>query len=111
MGSSNDFIIIALYCVECVLVSLCAKSLQSCLTLCDPMDCSPPGSPVHGILQPRLLIGLPCPHPGILLTQGSNLRLFSLPHWQVGSLPGKPVSLLSCYLLSIYYVPSIVQSV
>ena len=30
-----------------------AKSLQSCLTLCDPMDCSPPGSSVHGILQAR----------------------------------------------------------
>ena len=28
-----------------------AKSLQSCPTLCDPMDCSPPGSPVPGILQ------------------------------------------------------------
>ena len=26
----------------------CAKSLQSCPTLCDPMDCSPPGSAVHG---------------------------------------------------------------
>ena len=26
----------------------CAKSRQSCLTLCDPMDCSPPGSSVHG---------------------------------------------------------------
>ena len=32
-----------------------AKSLQSCLTLCDPMDSSPPGSSVHGILQPRIL--------------------------------------------------------
>ena len=32
-----------------------AKSFQSCLTLCDPMDCSPPGSSVHGILQARLL--------------------------------------------------------
>ena len=32
-----------------------AKSLQSCLTLCDPMGCSPPGSSVHGILQARIL--------------------------------------------------------
>ena len=30
-------------------------SLQSCLTLCDPMDCSPPGSSVHGILQAGIL--------------------------------------------------------
>ena len=32
-----------------------AKSLQSCLTRCDPMDCSLPGSFVHGILQARIL--------------------------------------------------------
>ena len=32
-----------------------AKSLQSCPTLCDPMDGSPPGSPVPGILQARTL--------------------------------------------------------
>ena len=32
-----------------------AKSLQSCLTLCDPIDCSPPGSAVPGILQARTL--------------------------------------------------------
>ena len=32
-----------------------AKSLQSCPTLCDPKGCSPPGSPVPGILQARTL--------------------------------------------------------
>ena len=32
-----------------------AKSLQSCLTLCDPKDVSPPGSPIPGILQARTL--------------------------------------------------------
>ena len=32
-----------------------AKSLQSCTTLCDPLDHSPPGSPVPGILQARTL--------------------------------------------------------
>ena len=32
-----------------------AKSLQSCVTLCDPIDASPPGSPVPGILQARTL--------------------------------------------------------
>ena len=32
-----------------------AKSLQSCLTLCDPIDTSPLGSPVPGILQARIL--------------------------------------------------------
>ena len=39
------------------MVYVCAYMLvaQSCLTLCDPMDCSLPGSSVHGILQTRLL--------------------------------------------------------
>ena len=32
-----------------------AKMLQSCPTLCDPIDCSPPGSPIPGILQARTL--------------------------------------------------------
>ena len=32
-----------------------AKSLQSCPTLCDPIDGSPPGSSVHGIFQARVL--------------------------------------------------------
>ena len=38
-----------------LLLLLLAKSLQSCLTLCDPRDGSPPGSPVPGILQARTL--------------------------------------------------------
>ena len=36
-------------------VAAAAKSLQLCLTLCDPIDSSPPGSPVPGILQARTL--------------------------------------------------------
>jgi len=35
-----------------------AKSLQSCLTLCNPIDGSPPGSPVLGILQAKTLEGV-----------------------------------------------------
>ena len=47
-----------------VLPLLCyAKSLQSCPTLCDPIDGSPSGSPVPGILQARTLSGLPFPSP------------------------------------------------
>ena len=34
-----------------------------CLTLCNPMDCSPPGFSVHWILQARILEFLPCPPP------------------------------------------------
>ena len=41
--------------IEMYAVAAAAKSLQSCLTLCDPRDGSPPGSSVHGILQARIL--------------------------------------------------------
>ena len=46
-----------------------AKSIQSCLTLCDPIDGSPPGSPVPGILQllqscPTLCDPMDCSLPG-----------------------------------------------
>ena len=43
---------------------LCAKSLQSCLTLCNHIDCSSPGSSVHGILQARILEWVVLPSPG-----------------------------------------------
>ena len=49
---------------------MCAKSLQSCLTLCNPMDYSLPGSSVHMILQARIRSGLPCPSPGDLPDPG-----------------------------------------
>ena len=62
---------------------------QSYLNLCDPMDCSLPGSSVHGIFQARILkwvaIFLP---QGIFLTKGSNLSLLCLLHckWILDSL-------------------------
>ena len=40
---------------ECFIVGIAAKSLQSCPTLCNPIDSSPPGSAVPGILQARTL--------------------------------------------------------
>ena len=39
----------------CVCVCVCVWVAQSCLTLCDPTDCSPPGFSVHGILQAQIL--------------------------------------------------------
>ena len=56
---SHNFSISSLYvfkgCVcVCVCVCVCTHA-QSCLTLCDPMDCSPPGSFVHVIFQARIL--------------------------------------------------------
>ena len=57
-------------------VLVCAKSLQSCPTLCDPMDCSPPGSSVHGILL-QAGVGYHALLQEIFPTQGSNP---GLPH-------------------------------
>ena len=67
------------------------KLLQLCPTLCSPMDCSPPGSSVHGILQVRTL---PCPPPGDLPNPGIKPESPYLLRWQEGFLPlaslGKP---------------------
>ena len=78
---------------ESVNVSTClhAKSLQSCLTLCNPLDSSSPGSSVHGILQGKNTgVGCHALLQRIFLTQGSNLHLLCLLHWQEGSLPLTP---------------------
>ena len=49
--------------------NMCPKSLQFCVTLCDPLDCSHPRSSVYGILQAKIL-ELPFPPPGDLLDPG-----------------------------------------
>ena len=54
-------------------VCMCVFVYQSYLTLCVPMDCSPPRSSVHGILQARILEWVAILLQGIFLTQGSNL--------------------------------------
>ena len=62
-------------------LDICAKSLQLYPTLCDPVDCSAPGSSVHGILQARILEWVAVPSSrGIFLTQGLNLHLLRLLH-------------------------------
>ena len=69
-----------------------AKLLQSCQTVCNPMDCSPPGSPAHGFLQARILEWVAMTSSkGIFQTQGSNLCLLHLLHWKAGSLPLAPL--------------------
>ena len=59
-----------------MLLYVCAKSLQSCVTLCNPMDCNLPDSFVHGILQARILQWVAIPFSkGFFSTQGLNLGL------------------------------------
>ena len=60
---------------------------QSCPTLCDPMDCSPPGSSVHGILQARILEWFAFPSPGDLPDPGIELRS---PELQADALTSEP---------------------
>ena len=57
-----------------------ALLLQLCLTLCDPMDCSLPGSLVYGIFLARIPERVAMPSSRIFLTQGSNLSLMCLRH-------------------------------
>ena len=60
---------------------MCARTPQSCLTLCDPVGCSPPGCPVHGMLHG---VGCHALLQGIFLTQGSNpglLHCRQTPYW------------------------------
>ena len=67
--------------------SVQARSVtQSCLTLCDPMVCSRPGSSVHRISRARMLEWVPISFSrGIFPTQGLNLCLL---HWQADSFQG-----------------------
>ena len=51
------------------------------------MDCSPPGSSVHRILQARILEWIATSFSRKEGTQGSNTRLLHLMHWQADSLP------------------------
>ena len=48
------------------------------VTLCDAMDCSPPGSPGHGIFQARMLEWIAISFSGVFRTQGSNTGLIPL---------------------------------
>ena len=84
------------------LVHACSVA-QSCLTLCNPINYSPPGSTVHGIFQARIL-------QGIFPTQRSNPPLSHLLHWQADfftidtiwealplNLAGEKSTTISCY--------------
>ena len=67
--------------------------------LCDPMDCSPPGS-VHGIPRQGYWSGLLCSPPGDLPDPGLNPGLLQVRHWQAGLLllgsQRRPLSHVGC---------------
>ena len=62
--------------IACVLRA-CSVT-KSCLILCDPTDCSPPGSSVHGISQARILEWVVFPSPGDLTNPGIESATFKI---------------------------------
>ena len=86
--------------ITLVKLCMCAKLLQSCLTLHSPMGCSSPGSSVHGGSPGKnTRVGCYALLQGIFPTQELNPCLLSPLHCQAGSLqlvtPGKP-----CYAMA-----------
>ena len=65
-------------------------SLQLCPTLCDPMDCSPPGSSVHGILQLRILEWAAISYSRGSFQPRDPTHILCLLDWREESLPLAP---------------------
>ena len=72
-----------------------AELLESCPTLCDPMGCSPPGSPSMGFSRQEYWSKLPCPPPGDLPDPGMKPTSLISPALAMGSLPRVPPGLTS----------------
>ena len=95
------------YCFIILGVCVCACThTQSCLTLCDPMDCQAPLSMEFS--RQEYWSGCYFLLQGIILTQGLNLYLLHLLHWHVDYLPpchlGSPIHISSTYpYLTAYY--------
>jgi len=83
---------------------------QSCLTLCDPMECSPPGSSVHGILQARILEWVAMPSSRRSSRPRARSPVSCLLHWQAASSPLAPPRIplsFDKHFLSTYCVLSV----
>ena len=84
-GRKNQASLLLLH--PCPIWRDCVLSHFSGVPLCNPMDYSPPGSSVHGILQAMIQDGLPCPPPGDFPNPGIKpmspaLQADSLPTWE-----------------------------
>ena len=95
----------------CKYMYVCVCSvIQSCLTLCDPVNNSPPDSSLHGIFQARILEWV-CHFILLFLTQGSNWCLLHLLPWQAHSFPpmssGKHTHIFHTYCLFYLYLYTI----
>lgn len=80
---------------------VCAKSLQLCPTLCDPVDCSPPSSSVNGILQARILDWVAMPSSRESSWLKDQTRSLAL---EANSLPSEPLGESSSFLRGNIYI-------
>ena len=92
------------YCFQ-INAAAAAKSLQSCLTLCDPMDCSPPGSSVHGILQARRLewVAMPSSRASSQPRDWTQVSCFA-GRFFTAETQGKPSRLLASCILGLLMI-------
>ena len=95
------------HCILCgpILLCVCTKSLQSCLTLCDAMDCSPPGSSVHGILQAWILkwVAMPSSRGSSWLRDQTCISCIAgqfFTQWATGETLSSFVCMLNCSVMS-----------
>ena len=91
--------------------SMHAKSLQTCLTLCDTVDCSPPASSVHGILQATILEWFAMPSSRGSSQPRDQTHIFYVLIWQASSLPlappGKPAHIHAAAAKSLQSCPTL----
>ena len=90
----------------CDIFRIACLVAQSYLTLCDPMDCSPPGSSVHCISRQGYCSGLPCPPPGDLPNPGIKPGSLTLQvDFLLSEPPEKPIfSIISSVFFLISFI-------
>ena len=91
----------------CSLFSATAASLLQSLLLCDPMDCSPPSSSVHGILQARTLEWVVMPSSRGSSQPRDQTRVFCIAGRFFTTEPsGKPISFLYEDVINLFFITS-----
>ena len=85
----NLIFLFSFHYTELVDMCMCARSLQLCLTLCDLLDCSPPVSSVHGILQARILewVAMPSFRGSSQPRDQVFVSMSPESHWVIHSIP------------------------
>ena len=91
MGCAHNLMEDKIVCQMCASVCVCAKSVESCLAQCGPMDCIHQAPLSMGFSRQEYWSGLPFPPPGDLSDPGKiKLPVLGLLHEQVASLPLLP---------------------